>query len=556
MSQRDILLPQHESGRLAALRSYDILDTPAEAAFDRITRLAGRILDTPISLVSLVDAERQWFKSRRGLEATQTPRDISFCTHAITRDEVMVVADALQDPRFTDNPLVRGDPKIRFYAGAPLKTPAGHNIGTLCVIDREPRRITEEQKLLLADLAHLAIDEMELRLAGKRAIEELRTKEAVLQDLEAVLSGIDYGVLFMGPDLRVRLMNEAYRRMWGVTADFAASKPGFLEILEHLRKDGIYDVPDAEWDDYVRARHEAVLAADCELVETRRSDGTILEFKCTPLADGGRMLTYYDVTERKKLERTKDEIVTTVSHELRTPITSIKGSLGLLRGGTLAGLPETNRRMIDIAYQNSDRLLRLVNEFLDIEKIDAGKNHYNFVGLDLESLLREAIDANRGFSDQHGVELELRDGVPNVQVRADHDRLIQVMTNLLSNAVKFSPEGGCVSVSACLRERRVRVLVSDQGPGIPEDFRANIFEKFAQADTSDSRRRGGTGLGLSISRAIVEDHGGVIGFETEVGKGTTFYFDLPLLGQSTDADHGPQRAAAREGSESAAPLAS
>ncbi|VVD71793.1 putative diguanylate cyclase AdrA [Pandoraea morbifera] len=152
-----------EAARLAALRRYEILDTPPEPAFDRIVRLASYVLGAPISLVSLIDESRQWFKARQGMEAEQTPRSMAFCAHAILDDEVLVVPDARADRRFADNPLVVGEPNIRFYAGAPLRTPEGHRLGTLCVIDRKPRTLDDEKRALLADLSALVVDELELR---------------------------------------------------------------------------------------------------------------------------------------------------------------------------------------------------------------------------------------------------------------------------------------------------------------------------------------------------------------------------------------------------------
>ncbi|MFJ2993532.1 GGDEF domain-containing protein [Pandoraea sp. NPDC087047] len=156
-----------EAERLAALRRYEILDTPPEPAFDRIARLASHVLGAPISLVSLLDESRQWFKARRGIDVAQTPRSMAFCAHAILGDDVLVVPDARADRRFADNPMVTGEPNIRFYAGAPLRTPEGHRLGTLCVIDRCPRELDDEKRALLADLSALVVDELELRRVNR-----------------------------------------------------------------------------------------------------------------------------------------------------------------------------------------------------------------------------------------------------------------------------------------------------------------------------------------------------------------------------------------------------
>ncbi|MBB4301294.1 PAS domain S-box-containing protein [Rhodobium orientis] len=236
-----------------------------------------------------------------------------------------------------------------------------------------------------------------------------------------------------------------------------------------------------------------------------------------------------DLSERYRSERLKDEFVSTVSHELRTPLTSIKGSLGLLKADVLGDLSPQAKSMISIAHANCDRLVRLINDMLDIEKIQAGKITYDFKRIDLIPFLERTIEANRSYGEEFNVVVRLEPGAPWVQVQADRDRLAQVLTNLLSNAVKHSPSGGTVEVRVAVDGDQVRVSVVDDGPGIPADFRGKIFGKFCQADSADNRQRGGSGLGLSIAKAIVEDHGGTIGYDTETGKGTEFHFDLPAL---------------------------
>lgn len=183
--------------------------------------------------------------------------------------------------------------------------------------------------------------------------------------------------------------------------------------------------------------------------------------------------------------------------------------------------------MLAIARSNSDRLLRLINDILDIEKIESGQVEYELQVLEVRPLVEQALASARATADPLSVSFSVHDSAPGARIRTDGDRLLQVLTNLLSNATKFSPRGGVVGVTIARRDGSIRMSVSDEGPGIPESFRQRVFQKFAQADASDRRQKGGTGLGLSICKAILEQLGGQIDFETESGKGTTLFFDLP-----------------------------
>lgn len=237
-----------------------------------------------------------------------------------------------------------------------------------------------------------------------------------------------------------------------------------------------------------------------------------------------------DIGPRKRVERLKSEFVATVSHELRTPLTSIKGSLGLLAAGAVGELPKPAQEMIGIAQSNAERLICLVNDILDVEKLEIGQAGVHLVRTELRPLLREALVHNQGYADSFQVRLDLDDSAlpERVLVEVDNLRLQQVLSNLIANAVKFSEAQQRVEISAAIVEGKVRVQVRDHGSGIADDFRGRIFEKFAQADGSDKRRRGGTGLGLSICKTLVERMHGQIGYHSVVGEGSTFYFSLPL----------------------------
>jgi signal transduction histidine kinase len=237
-----------------------------------------------------------------------------------------------------------------------------------------------------------------------------------------------------------------------------------------------------------------------------------------------------EVTERKRAERMQRDFISTVSHELRTPLTAISGSLGLILGGTRQGMSETEKHLLRIAHENSLRLVRLVNDILDIEKIEAGRLEVHIHPIVLDATVREALEQVASYAEQYQVKLKFEGNCPDDRVCADKDKLIQIVTNLISNAVKFSPPGETVTVRTSMGPRAgfARISVIDRGPGIPASFRPRLFKKFAQADTSDTRKKGGTGLGLAICKELIERLGGKLSLETEEGRGTTFHADVRL----------------------------
>ncbi|MDA1099900.1 MAG: response regulator [Proteobacteria bacterium] len=516
--------PDNEQQRLSSLHSLDILDTPADESFDRITRMVQRHFQVPIALVSLVDAGRQWFKSRQGLDATETPRNISFCGHAILGKDIFQVPNAIEDERFADNPLVTGPPNIRFYAGAPLATPDGMKLGTLCIIDTAPRSLSDHDLQMLRDCA----DCVEQDIARLTLIDSVADSNSEKARLSAVLNTVVDGIVTIDAIGIIETFNPAAERVFGRGAAevIGQNVRMLMPAPYHQEHDGYLR-------NYIETNDAQVIGIGREVIGLRKDGSTFpMELAVSEMdVAGERMFTgiVRDITERKQAEIVKNEFISTVSHELRTPLTSIKGSLGLIQSGVIGETPDDVKAMLDIAYKNCDRLVRLINDILDIEKFEAGKMDVQLMPLDLGLLLQHAIDANKGYGEEQGVRFCLSAGIPDAKAMGDHDRLMQVLANLLSNAAKFSPEGTLVELSLTQHERYFRISVADQGPGIPEDFRDKIFGKFSQADSSDTRQLGGTGLGLNITKTIVEQHGGTIGFETEVGEGTTFYFDLPAL---------------------------
>ncbi len=244
------------------------------------------------------------------------------------------------------------------------------------------------------------------------------------------------------------------------------------------------------------------------------------------MADGRFFLAnILDVSERREVERLKKEFVSTVSHELRTPLTSIRGSLTLLSVGALGGLPEQAMKVVHIAERNTIRLIGLINDILDIEKLEAGKMDMVFQDVDITSVLERSVESVKTFADNNGVLLEM---VPShIHVNADGDRLVQVIVNLMSNACKFSPKGATVTVRVDEIPNWIEVKVIDRGRGIPAKFKNLLFQRFQQVEASDAKRKGGTGLGLAICKGIIEAHGGTIGVDSEEGKGSVFWFRIP-----------------------------
>lgn len=266
-----------------------------------------------------------------------------------------------------------------------------------------------------------------------------------------------------------------------------------------------------------------VVGKDGRVVPVDANVGELIE------ADGAHFVAILrDSTERKRIERSKDEFVSTVSHELRTPLTSIAGSLGLLAGGAAGDMPDKVKRLVSIAETNSRRLVRLISDILDIEKMQSGAMKFAFAPVDLGELTTRAVEAMAGLSVELGVRFSVLAADGQAVVNGDADRLTQVITNLLSNAAKFSPREQAIEVAVAVSAGGARLSVRDRGPGIPTEFQGRIFGKFAQADASNTRQKGGTGLGLAICKQIVERHGGRIWFESKPGEGATFHVDLPI----------------------------
>lgn len=267
---------------------------------------------------------------------------------------------------------------------------------------------------------------------------------------------------------------------------------------------------------------------------TKQGSSIPVMLTVTPIRDDSGELVGFlgiaqDITERKRVEQMKNEFISTVSHELRTPLTSVNGALGLVLGGKSGDLPGKAVTLLNTAHRNTERLAHLINDLLDMEKIEAGKVDFDMQVQRLQPILEQAVEENKAYGAERGVRLVLASTLNGEKARIDEQRLKQVLANLLSNAMKFSPDNGTVTLDATSTDSDITVSITDQGPGIPKEFHNQIFQKFAQADSSDTRQKGGTGLGLAITRELVQRMGGAIDFETGNEQGTRFFFTLPSI---------------------------
>jgi PAS domain S-box-containing protein len=382
-------------------------------------------------------------------------------------------------------------------------------------------RRAQAEEIAAQMTAEIRENEEQLRLSERQAQESA-------QFLQSIMDNAVDGIITIDEQGMVQSFNRAAEGIFGHAASAVLGRNVNMLMPEPYR---------SQHDGYLKNYRDTgvkrIIGIGRE-VEGLRRDGSVfpLDLAVSRSEHGGQPLyigLVRDITERKRVEKMKAEFISTVSHELRTPLTSIRGALGLLSGGAVGELPAQVNAMLKIASNNTERLLLLINDILDMQKIESGQLTLRFQSLEVTPFLHQVLHDLAGYGEQHRVRFVLAREAAGVQVYADKDRLTQVMANLLSNAAKFSPRGGQVEVAVDQLPTGLRISVTDHGPGIPPEFHAKLFERFTQADSSDTRSRGGTGLGLAITKAIVEKHGGQIGFVTQVGAGTTFYVDLPLL---------------------------
>lgn len=440
----------------------------------------------------------------------------------------LLTNDVLNDPSISDKEWARKEGMVSF-AGHPLLVD-DKLIGVMAVFAQHP----------LADQAAQALEAVAdgIALGVRRKQIETRLLERELLFTQFADNMRDCFWITVPGGTRHLYISPAYEQLYGTPVKEAYERPlSFIEAIVPEDRPRMIDFINRD-----RERDPSqTFSSDIEF-RIRRSDGEIrwLWTRAFPTFDENGNLYQvcgitHDITEKKEADRRVAEFYSVVSHELRTPLTSIRAALGLIEGGITGTVTEETLELVSIARSESDRLIRLINDILDMRKMEAGKLQLSITPLAAQDIVAPTLGAMRGFAQEHDVELvswvdEEREFL------GDYDRVVQVLTNLLSNAIKFSPSKSEVNVSVqAAPNDRIRFSVADQGPGIPSQHAHKLFELFQQLDSSDSRARGGTGLGLAISKAIVERLAGEIGFDSQVGKGSTFWFELPLALSSTSS---------------------
>jgi PAS domain S-box-containing protein len=528
-------LLDNEPERLEALRRYGILDTLPERDFDDLTSLAAQICETPMALVSLVDADRQWFKAKIGVEATETSRDLAFCAHAILQSDLMVVPDARVDERFSSHPYVAGPPYIRFYAGAPLMTPDGHALGTLCVVDLVPHALKHGQCEALRALGRQVVAQLELRRTRAELESALQKSE---ERWRAVFDRSAIGVALSDETGRFLAVNRAYEKMLGYTE---------TELLQL----SFFDITPEEFRQPNRSLAVEMWAGNRRQYELekpyRRKDGVLiwvrLHASLVPGSGGAPRLALAlceDITERKRAEEALREAESRLADVTRlTTMGALAASIAHEVNQPLAAIVTNGAaclRMLSVASPDLNEVCEAVEDIIRDGKraseVIAGvralfrKQQAQRTLLAVNPIIQEALVLTGGTAERHGVSLHssLADALP--LVLGDPVQLQQVVLNLVANGIDAMS-----SITGRARElgvtsgrqgaNGVLVSVRDSGIGFDRTHSDRLFDAFY------TTKPGGIGMGLAISRSIIEAHGGQLWGSPNEGPGATFQFSLP-----------------------------
>lgn len=498
-------IPPCESQRLKELYSYEVLDTATDKALDDIAQSAATICGTTFGAISLIDLDRQWFKAQFGFSLKQSVRSDSICGHGILQRAFFEVPDTEADQRFQDNPMLKSL-GVRFYGGTQLVGADGNVLGMLCVLDPQPKQLSASQHTQLAALSFKAMELLEAHRQRRR-----------MEWLGALVNQVlDEIYLFDFKTLVLVHANDAAKKHLG--ADHGEIK------LEDLTS----ELATSEFEAYIRLLKDGAEEVSFETSITRAAGKVPVEVRWQRLNTSGHALvmsTLRDISQRLALEQARNEFLSVVSHELRTPLTGLYGAIKLLDNGACGKLSPDAAYVVGIASRSADDLLILVNDILDLEKTTVGLMTFDIEPVVIGPMLDELILAHEGIAAQAEVFFKNAASAP-VVVMADAQRLRQVLRNLISNALKFAPASSIIALNAFTQaDGRAWITVTDQGSGVPKDFQAKLFERFAQANTETTRPQRGSSLGLSIVKSMTEAMGGSVACKSKPGC-TEFTLDL------------------------------
>ena len=529
------LLPDNEAQRLKTLRGYDVLDTPSEQAYDDLTLLAAQICQVPIAVITLIDENRQWFKSIIGLNVTETPRDIAFCAHAILySDKVLEVRDAELDPRFADNPLVTADPHIRFYAGAPLVTPDGSALGTLCVLDYQPRELNEAQKYALQALSRHVVNLLELR----RSLIEHKQTEATLRESEERFRDLFENahdlIQSVRPDGSIIFVNRAWRETLGYSEAEVVGL-SLRDIIHPSSLSHCMEMFQRVMTGDALSRIEAVFRAKDgrEIVVDGTSSCRFIDGK--PVATRS---IFRDITGQKHAEqllRARNEelkgFAYTVSHDLKAPLRGILGYAQELERRHKAGLSDRAQFCMAQIITAAKNLDNLIEDLLEYSRLDA--ETLTLTEVRLLDLIQSILHDRSHTLTKMGVVVSIN--VPPLALRTWERGLYQILTNLIDNAIKYSRNAKPprLTISAEAVGSRCLVTVADNGIGFDMKYHDRIYGLFNRLVRADEFE--GTGVGLAIVKKLIEKLGGSIRAEAALGQGATFFVELPSSSAPTSA---------------------
>jgi len=530
-----LTMVEHEAARLAAVASYEILDTPRDGAFDRITALAARLLQAPIAIVSIVDEDRIWFKSHHGIDAQQVGRDPGLCASAILQDDVWVIENAAVDPRALANPLVAGDLGLRFYAGAPLRTHEGYSLGTLCVLDRAPRRLSPDEARTLEDLAAIVVHELDLRLEARRAVRGLGEREELearmrrdaesmaaearsrAAELEAVLEAVPDAFYLIDGQGRVALANRAGTQL-------LSSRHSLGDVLSKFT-DERGDSPslaDIQMPGSLQLRRRlSDRSFEARAYRTSTGESASLEPKG---AGPASILILRDVTDEHRQRALQEALVGMLSHELRTPVTSIYAAAQLLAKDGAVRTADDQRALIHDVASEAERLRRLIEDLVVLTRAEGGEVKIGSEPVHLRHVLEHVVKAGPERWPDHRFELAIGPSMP--AIAGDETYVEQVIDNLVSNAAKYSDRGTLIQIVVTQVDDSVDVHVRDEGPGIQADDREHLFEMLFRSSATAGKAPG-AGIGLFVCRTLARAMGGDVRLDPSA-SGSDFVVRLPI----------------------------